>query len=174
MTLAFASLAVASFALGALAWRRVPSVAGRIGAVLAFVSGLGMVIAAVFPTDPITTPAASLSADGQLHALGGQLNLTPLAILFVTLGLRRLAFDAPRLRAALWTVVAATLAVSVAFTATAAAAGDGGFGPGVYTGLFGRFMLAGYVAWLVVAAVAVLRPPATPPLIMEKTPFQHT
>jgi hypothetical protein len=157
MTVAFLAIAAASAGLVALMWGQARTVTGRIGAVLAAISGLGMLIAAVFPTDPITTPADEATLSGTLHLVGGQLNLTPFAILLLTIGLRS-ARDWRPVLPALWAIVAVDLAVTVGFVATAATATDG-FGPGVLSALLGRGMLAAYLAWVVVAASHALRLP---------------
>ncbi|WP_375000358.1 DUF998 domain-containing protein [Aeromicrobium sp. CTD01-1L150] len=153
MTAAFLAVALCSAALAVLMWRQVPGRVGRAGAVLAAVSAAGMVIAATFPTDPITAEEATLS--GTLHNVGGQLNLTPFAVLLLTISLQRVA-SWRSVMPILWVVTGATLAASAAFMITAAGATDG-FGPGVLTGLFGRVMLLGYVVWAVVAAGHVMR-----------------
>lgn len=158
MTVAFLAIAAASAALVVLMWGQGRTVTGRIGAVLAAISSLGMLIAAVFPTDPITTPADEFTLSGTLHAVGGQLNLTPFAILFLTIGLRR-ARDWRPILPPLWVIVAVALGLTVGFIATAATTATDGFGPGVLTALFGRGMLAAYLAWVVVAASHVLRLP---------------
>jgi hypothetical protein len=155
MTLAFLAIAAASAALVVVMWGQARTVTGRIGAVLAAISGLGMLISAAFPTDPITTPADEFTLSGTLHAVGGQLNLTPFAILFLTIGLRR-AHDWRPVLPALWAIVAVALAVTVGFIATTA---TDGFGPGVLTALFGRGMLAAYLAWVILAASHTLRLP---------------
>jgi hypothetical protein len=157
MTVAFLAIAAASAALVTLMWGQARTATGRIGAVLAAISGLGMLISAAFPTDPITTPADEFTLSGTLHAVGGQLNLTPFAILFLTIGLRR-ARDWRPVLPALWAIVAVALAVTVGFIATAATASDG-FGPGVLTALLGRGMLAAYLAWVILAASHALRLP---------------
>lgn len=157
MTVAFLAIAAASAALVVLMWGQARTVSGRIGAVLAAISGLGMLVAAVFPTDPITTPADEASMSGTLHQVGGLLNLTEFAILFLTIGLRR-SRDWRRVLPWLWAIVGVALALSVGFIATAATATDG-FGPGVVTALFGRGMLAAYLAWVIVAASHALRLP---------------
>jgi hypothetical protein len=50
-------------------------------------------------------------------------------------------------RAAPWTITALTLVAAALFIFTAAAS-KSVFGPGVYAGLFGRFMMLGYAAGL--------------------------
>lgn len=157
MTVAFLAIAAASAALVVLMWGQACTVSGRIGAVLAAISGLGMLVAAVFPTDPITTPADEATMSGTLHQVGGLLNLTEFAILFLTMGLRR-SSDWRRALPWLWAIVGVALALSVGFIAMAATATDG-FGPGVVTALFGRGMLAAYLAWVIVAASHALRLP---------------
>lgn len=151
MTAAFLALALACAGVVALYWGQASTVVGRIGVVLAGLSGLGLLIAAVFPTDPITTAPQDATPSGTLHQVGGQLNLTPFAILLITIGLGR--FAAWRaVRGRLWLIVTIALAAAIGFTSTAAVSA-GTFGPGVYTGLFGRIMLLAFAAWVIVAGL---------------------
>ena len=155
MTVAFLALAVACVSVVALYWGQARTVVGRIGVALAGLSGLGLLIAAVFPTDPITTAPQDATLNGTLHLVGGQLNLTPFAILLITIGLGRfVVWHAVRGR--LWVIVALALAAAIGFTSTAAASA-GAFGPGVYTGLFGRIMLLAFAIWVIVAGLHARR-----------------
>jgi Protein of unknown function (DUF998) len=155
MAVAFLALAIASVSVGALYWGQARTLIGRIGVVLAGISGLGMLIAAICPTDPINTAPDDATLNGTLHMVGGQLNLTPLAILLITIGLgKNTAWRS--IRPAQLVVVATALVVAVAFGASSATAHDG-FGPGDYAGLFGRIMLVAYAAWVIVSGVHALR-----------------
>lgn len=148
MPLAFLALAVSSVCLVVLLWHRARGIIGRIGTVLIGVSGAGMALAAIFPTDPITTPDSEATLSGTMHQVGGLLNLTPYAVLLLTISLSRTAPWKP-IRRHLWIVTALALVATIGFMATAAAATDG-FGPGVYTGLFGRIILIAYAVWVAV------------------------
>lgn len=155
MSVAFAALAVTCFAAIPLFWKQLKGWVGRAGLVLLGISGTGMVLAALFVTDPINTPMDQLSASGTLHAIGGQLNLTSFAMVFLTIALVR--DDAwKRLKFTLWTVTILCLASDIAFITTAASS-EGAFGPGVYTGLFGRITVLCFAAWTIIASASLLR-----------------
>ena len=96
-----------------------------------------------------------LSTAGMLHSMGGQLNLTSFAMIFLTIALVRK--DAWKgLKSTLWIVTAVCLAADIAFIATAASA-EGAFGPDVYSGLFGRITILCFAAWAVIASLPLLK-----------------
>jgi hypothetical protein len=97
-----------------------------------------------------------MTASGNMHALGGQLNLTPLAILFLTLSLyKRKEWKPVRLPLQITAVL--TLLFMLAFAGSIGAA-QGEFGPGVYAGLFGRLLMVGFGSWILIAGYPMLRP----------------
>lgn len=148
MNATFFGMALGLFAVGTLSLFRLPSVTGRIGAALAFVSGVGMVLAGGFNTDP--SPSGPASWAGEVHNLGALLNLTPYAALFVTLALaKRGGLSAVRVPALL---AAITVITDFAFVGSAASQGE--FGPGSATALIGRIELALYLLWQMTAASA--------------------
>lgn len=155
MTIAFAALGASCLAAIPLFWRQLKGWVGRIGLVLLGISGLGMLLAAIFVTDPINTPMDQLSTTGTLHSMGGQLNLTSFAMIFLTIALVRK--DAWKgLKSILWIVTAVCLVADIAFIVTAASA-EGTFGPEVYTGLFGRITILCFAAWAVIASLPLLK-----------------
>lgn len=155
MSLAFAALGASCFAAIPLFWRSLKGWAGRIGLVLLAVSGIGMFLAALFVTDPINTPMDQLSTAGTIHSMGGQLNLTSFAMIFLTIALvRNEAWK--KLKSVLWVVTAVCLAADIAFIATAASS-EGAFGPGVYTGLFGRITILCFAVWVLIVSSPLLK-----------------
>ncbi|WP_276353335.1 DUF998 domain-containing protein [Cohnella caldifontis] len=155
MHLSFSLVALGSLCFMIAAWDETKSATGRIGQILLGISALGMAIAAFFTTDPITTPAGEMTDSGKMHALGGQLNLTPLAVLFLTWGLNKRK-DWKQVRLPLQATAVLTLFVTIGFAVSVGAA-QGEFGPGVYAGLFGRLLMVGYAAWIVIASFHMLR-----------------
>src|SRR5690606_8646979 len=68
---------------------------GRIGLVLLLISALGLLIAGLFTTDPVTASADQRTTNGMLHSVGGTLGMAmPFAALFLYFSLRKI----PRLQ----------------------------------------------------------------------------
>jgi putative Mn2+ efflux pump MntP len=155
MSLDFMLAGIGSLSYIVASWDECKNVTGRIGQVLLGISALGMVIAALFTTDPITTPADEMTKSGNLHALGGQLNVTPLAVLFLSLSIRKHIGWKP-VRLPLYVTAVLTLLMMAAFAASIGAA-RGEFGPGVYAGLFGRLLMIGFGTWILIAGCRMLR-----------------
>ncbi|GAA1055869.1 hypothetical protein GCM10017608_14740 [Agromyces luteolus] len=162
MTVGFLCGAVACLGTAVIGWVT-GRVLGRIGAVLAGVSAIGFALAGLFPADPAVDGPVETTAAGALHALGASLNLTPIAVLLITIALwRRPSWRSRRLALAL--LAGLTLASDVAFIAFAAAAG-GEFGPGTFAGLAGRIAVAAFAAWVVVAGVRLRTGPSGHPAV---------
>jgi hypothetical protein len=155
MNLDFFLAALGSLSFMIAAWEETKSVTGRIGQVLLGISALGMAIAAMFTTDPITTPAGEMTESGSMHALGGQLNLTPLAVLFLTLSIHKRE-GWKQVRLPMQITATLTLIIMLAFAVSVGAA-QGEFGPGVYAGLFGRLLMVGFGSWILIAGSHMLR-----------------
>ena len=75
MVLAFLSLALSYVSLFVAIRSQLRNIVGRIGLVLLLVSALGLTIAAIFTTDPITVSEDALTTEGSLHNLGGTLGI---------------------------------------------------------------------------------------------------
>lgn len=156
MTAAFVALAVALLAAVVALARPVRALPARIGLVLLAVAAAGLLLAAAFPTDPITTPAGAGTGHGGLHELGAALDYSPVGMLLVSWTLGRSRAGRPYRRALL---VAAGVPVVLMLVFTGAVVGARGeFGPGVYAGLIGRLLLASYLGWLVVVRRALHGP----------------
>jgi hypothetical protein len=154
MNLVFFALAVGLLAHACALWFHARSITGRIGIVLTVVSATGMAIGALFNTDPAGIPYAEMTQSGVLHNIGGQLNLTPFAALFLTISLRR----NPRWKGSMRKLVVATILVflMVGCFIVSAAGAKAAFGPGTFTGLFGRLMLCVYLIWQLLSATPLL------------------
>src|ERR671911_69713 len=75
MVLAFLSLALGYVGLFVAIRSQLRTITGRIGLALLLVSALGLIIAAVFTTDPITVSEDALTTEGTLHNMGGTLGM---------------------------------------------------------------------------------------------------
>ena len=159
MTTAFVALAVSQLAAVAALTRQVRTWPGRIGLALLVLAAVGLLLAAVFATDPITTPVEAQTSSGQLHNLGASLDWSPVGMLLLAVSLgRTTTWHSWRSRLLIAAVVPCLL--TLAFAATAAVAG-GHVGPGSYAGLVGRLMLLSYLGWFLVVARALRQPART-------------
>jgi hypothetical protein len=160
MVLAFLSLALSYVSLFVAIRSQLRTIAGRIGLVLLVVSALGLIIAAIFTTDPITVSQDDVTAEGTLHNLGGTLGLAmPFAAGLVGWKLaRNPAWSAAR-RPLLWATGLALVAFVVSFVFLGVMVGRSGgeFGPDVLVGWPNRFEVVAYSVWLMVVAWQALK-----------------
>jgi hypothetical protein len=155
MVAAFVAMGVALLGAAVSVARQVRTWPGRVGLGLLVIAAAGLLLAAVFPTDPITTPVEAQTAAGRLHSLGASLDWSPVGMLLIAWSLGRT--EAGRSwRRRLLVAAAIPAALTLGFGVVAAASG-GHFGPGVYAGLLGRLVLLSYLGWLVTVAVALRR-----------------
>ena len=75
MVLAFLSLALSYVSLFLALRSQLQTITGRTGLALLLVSALGLIIGAVFTTDPITATGDAVTTEGTLHNLGGTVGL---------------------------------------------------------------------------------------------------
>src|SRR5215211_4481578 len=91
MVLAFLSLAFSCATLFVAIRSQIPTNGGSIGLALLLVSALGMTIAAIFTSDPITASSDELTTHGNLHGLGALLGIPsfPIAAALISWSLAR-------------------------------------------------------------------------------------
>lgn len=156
MVLAFLSLALSCVALFVVVRSQVRTTGGRIGLALLLVSALGMTIAAIFTTDPITASQSELTTHGNLHGLGALLGIPSFPVA-ATLISRSLAHDqgwSAARRSLLWMAALTWIGflVFVSSVAVMLPRGNGEFGPDVLIGWPNRLLVLAYSAWLMVVA----------------------
>src|SRR5215217_5372545 len=121
MVLAFLSLAFSCISLFVAIRSQIRTTGGRIGLFLLLVSALGMAIAAIFTSDPITASQDDLTTHGNLHGVGALLGIPsfPIAATLISLSLAWNRAWSPARRSLLWTVglVWITLLVFILFVA---------------------------------------------------------
>lgn len=156
MTLAFLSLALGCVALFTAIRSEVRTVSGRIGLGFLVTTAIGLTIAAIFATDPITASKDALTTHGNLHALGTALGVGfPIAAALITRSLTRRGEGWSSIRRSL--VWAASL-VWIGFLSFALSMAimlplnDGRFGPSVLIGWPNRVWVLAYSVWLLVVA----------------------
>lgn len=154
MSLAFLSLAAACVGAVIALWSHV-RLEGRIGLGFLLVGALGLTLAGIFTTDPITTPIDAQSTSSQLHGLGAILgDGILLGAIILTLSLRR----NPAWRSARWTLVAALVLIGVAYAwLIVSMPADGQFGPGVTVGWPSRLLIVSYCLWILTSVWQALR-----------------
>ena len=161
MSLAFLSLAFSCATLFVAIRSQTRTIGGKIGLVLLVVSALGMTIAAIFTTDPITASQDELTTHGTLHGVGGLLGI-PTFPIAATLISRSLAGDrawSPARRSLLWMVglVWISLLVFALSMAVMLPQSEGGFGPEVMIGWPNRLFMVANGAWLMTVAWRALQ-----------------
>lgn len=147
MHLAFGLLAIAQVSVAITILPHIRSVSGYIGLVILGISAIGVIIAGIFVTDPISISPEDTTFSGSMHSIGAMLDYTPIAALLITFSLCR--FDAwrPMKKVLLTSSVVAIIAMLVFVLQIPQ---DGQFGPGVLAGLFGRFLILADIAWLII------------------------
>ena len=114
---------------------------------------MGILIAAIFATDPATTSREAATFSGRMHVLGASLDYTPVAALLLSFSLARNKAWRP-IRQRLFITVGVTLVAVTAFMF--ALPYDGKIGPGVLAGLFGRLLLVSYLGWLITVGLRAI------------------
>lgn len=157
MGLAFFSLAIAYVALVIALAPHLRRFGGRIGLALLVVGAAGLVLAAIFPMDPLMASPDATTTSGKLHNLGGTLGIAlPVGAAVITWRLSKDPAWASARRPIAWAgiaVVVTSIATMVAFGVLLSRS-DGRFGPGVPIGWPNRLDILVGCAWLLVVARA--------------------
>jgi hypothetical protein len=160
MVLAFLSLAIGYVSLFVALLSQLRTIAGRIGLALLLVSALGLTIAAIFTTDPITLSKDAVTTEGTLHNLGGTLGIAmPFAAVLIGWKLARNPVWSSARRPLLWATGLALVAFVVSFVSVGVmvSLSGGKFGPEVLVGWPNRFEVVAYCVWLMTVAWQALK-----------------
>jgi hypothetical membrane protein len=159
MQLAFFSLAASYIALAIAIHSQLRSLMGHIGLALLLISALGLAMAGIFKTDPITTSPDAVTTSGMLHGIGGSLGIAmTFSAAIVSWQLVRIPAWALARRPLLWTAgIAVACSIGFIIYLTTALPSDGTFGPGIWAGGIGRIEILAYSAWLMVAASQAIK-----------------
>jgi hypothetical protein len=155
MNLAFLTLATSLFSAGMAILSQIRTVVGYVGLAILGISAIGILIAAMFTTDPATTSREAATLSGKMHVFGASLDYTPVAALLISFSLVRNQAWRP-IRKWLFITTGITLVAMVAFMIVLPY--DGKIGPGVLAGLFGRFLVLSYLGWLFTVCFHTIRP----------------
>lgn len=150
MHLAFGLLALAQISVAITIFPHIRTVTGYIGLVILGISAIGIIIAGIFVTDPITVSPDDATFSGSMHSIGAMLDYTPVAALLISLSLSRLDVWRPMKRVLLTSAIIAIVAMLLFVLQIPQ---DGQFGPGVLAGMFGRFLILADIAWLTIVGI---------------------
>jgi len=154
MHLAFVLLAVSLISAGVVVFSQVRTVVGYIGLAILGLSSSGLLIAAIFVTDPISVSPDAATFSGKMHAIGATLDYTPVAALLMSFALVRNEAWRP-IRGRLFVTSGIMIVVMVLFIIQIPH--DGQFTPDVLAGLFGRFLIVSYLGWLLIVGFHALK-----------------
>jgi hypothetical protein len=160
MVVAFLSLALSCVSLFVAISSQLRTIVGRFGPALLLVSALGLTIAAIFTTDPITVSKDAVTTEGVLHNLGETLGIAmPFAAALITWRLARNPAWSSAKRALLWATGLALVAFVASFVSlgVVVSQSSGKFGPDVLVGWPNRFEILAYSVWVIVVARQAIR-----------------
>src|SRR5688572_19225153 len=155
MALCFAAFGVASGSLAVAMVPDVRSLGDRIGMVLLLTAAVGLMMAARFPMDPVSTPPAQMSHSGRMHGVAFLLGVPSmvLAVLVLSLALGSQGSLAGWLLMTVAAVIWISLIVMIGIMLMV---GPGKppnpNGPERFVGLPNRSLMVAYAVWLMVAA----------------------
>jgi len=154
MALAFFSMAASCVATVIALWSQVQP-GGKIGIGFLLIGALGLTLAGIFTTDPITTPLDAQSTSSQLHGLGAVLgDGVPVGATLITGSLIRNKSWRP----ARWWMIGILAVVWIVYVwLLMSMPADGNFGPGVAVGWPSRLLMVSYSLWFIVTAWQALR-----------------
>ncbi|OUS75953.1 hypothetical protein B1748_14145 [Paenibacillus sp. MY03] len=158
MHLAFGLLAIAQISVAITIFPHIRTVSGYIGIVILGISAIGVIIAGIFVTDPISVGPDDATFSGSIHSIGAMLDYTPVAALLISLSLCRIDAWKPMKRVLLTSAVIAIVAMLVFVLLIPQ---DGQFGPEVLAGMFGRFLILADIAWLIIVGIHAAKLGAT-------------
>ena len=160
MVVAFLSLALSYVSLFVAIRSQLRTIVGHIGLALLLVSALGLTIAAIFTTDPLTVSEDALTTEGTLHNLGGTLGMAmPFAAGLIGWRLARNPAWSSARRPLLWATALSLVAFLVSFVSLGVMVSwnGGEFGPDVLVGWPNRIETVAYSVWLMVVARQAIR-----------------
>jgi hypothetical protein len=155
MVIAFLIWALAYASLFFSIRSQIQGLSGKIGLALLLISSLGLLIAGIFVTDPITVSREEATTSGMLHGLGGSLGLAmPFSAVLVSWALLKNPNWVPVRKAVLWSAVLAVTGflISIISIIVLFSQNNGVAGPSVTVGYPMRFEAFTYCIWLIVVA----------------------
>jgi hypothetical protein len=153
MRLAFICLSISCFSLSIILWRHVSWAAD----ILLIIVSIGPLGAAIFATDPITTPRNSMTKASRLHAVFGAIFIFGFPIMVNVIGWHPADPLFAPLKAWLsWMSVAVWVGFLIFMGSTVALGGKSGArGEKVKIGWPNRLMMLIYLLWLIITASVI-------------------
>ena len=152
MQTAFFTLALSCIFLVLALWKEL-NIVGKIGLIMLIIAATGMILAAIFKTDPLNTPANMVTQSGKLHQLGAMLDQVPFATIFITIAFfRKRTWSINRFLLIIALVMVWFGFIYFAGSVKAQFPADGRFGPSVTVGWQNRIMIITQAIWLVIIA----------------------
>ena len=154
MVVAFLSLALSCATLFIAIRSEARTRGGKVGLAFLLAGAVGLTIAAVFTTDPITAGSDEMTTGGALHGAGnviGTLSI-PIAAALIGRSLRRNPAWSFARRSLLWSAVLTWIGLLVFEVSFAAMVPGRELGPEVRIGWPNRVMIVTYAVWLIVVA----------------------
>ena len=160
MKAAFLIWAASSAALALALKGELWTTSGRAGVVILLIVAAALVMAGLFPQDPVTAKPDETSTSGALHAIASMIGIpgTPVAAMLVSSSLWRKNPDWAAHRSAIRCSAHATwisLALMIAYLMWTVPRA-GGFNPSVMAGWMNRLVVATYLIWLLVVSLRVI------------------
>jgi hypothetical protein len=160
MKLAFLIWAASCSALALALRREVRTTAGKAGVAVLLIVAVALVVAGLFPQDPVTGGPDQVTTSGKLHAIASVIGIPglPVAAMLISSSLWRTNPDwAPHRAAIMWPAHATWISlVLMAAYLTWAVPRAGGFNPEVWAGWMNRLVVATYLAWGLVVAYRLI------------------
>jgi hypothetical membrane protein len=126
---------------------QIKTIVGYVGLIILIISSLGIALAGIFNTDPISTEGSEISFRGTMHYTGASFNFTPVGFLLVAFALgRNKAWR--RIRTSLLITSGISILLTIAFMLSMPA--DYKFNSETQTGLIGRFLFLSYLPSILV------------------------
>lgn len=153
MVIAFLVWAISFIALFYSIRRQTNSVAGKVGLIALWVSASGLLLAAVFETDPVTINEPTTT--GMLHSLGGTLGIAmPVATILLSIELYRNKSWKSSRQTIAWAGILTIVGfvVSCVSLVVLLSASEGKFGPDTPVGYPMRFEVLCYCIWMIIVS----------------------
>ena len=152
MQTAFFSLALSCLLLVLALWKQL-NVVGKIGLIMLMIASAGMILAAIFKTDALNTPANLVTKSGKLHQTGAMLDQIPFAAILITIAFfRKKDWHVNRLLLVIALVLVWFGFIYFIGSVKAQFPADGKFGPDVTVGWQNRLMIITQAVWLAIIA----------------------
>jgi len=154
MQLAFFCLTLSCAGLGLAIIGEVRTFGGYVGLASLLLAAVGMALAGIFVTEPITPSRIAQTTHGKLHELGAMLDGVPIAAILINWSLARNQAWRPARRLLFWTACLPLIGLLVFILSLAMMLPPPGtsLGPGVLVGWPNRIMILAHCAWLMPVA----------------------